>query len=232
MDAIATNDVTAPVTLEMVRSSPEIGCYLKAADEQATLKGYTEHGVRHASLVSSVTHGVLLQLQVPPRRAELGAIAGYLHDVGNLFGRRGHPSAGAVLVAGVLQRMGMPPEEIVVVVAAIANHDEDEGDPVSDVGAALILADKVDVHRSRVRNRNPAAFDNHDRVNHAARHSFVRVDASKRVIAYELTIDSEALRGGVLDYFEIFLPRMLMARRAAEFLGCQFELHINNTRVA
>lgn len=219
------------VTLEMVRSSPEIRCYLEAADQQAILKGYTEHGLRHASLVSTVTHGVLLQLQKPSRQAELGAIAGYVHDVGNLVGRRGHSASSGAIVLSLLQRMGMPPEESVVVVTAVANHDEDEGEPVSDVSAALILADKSDVHRSRVRNPNPAAFDNHDRVNHAARRSYVRVDANRRVIAYDLSIETEALPGGVLDYFEIFLPRMLMARKAAQFLGCQFELHINNTRV-
>ena len=135
------------------------------------------------------------------------------------------------MVIPLLQKLGMPPEKIAVVAAAIANHDEDDGEPVSDVSAALILADKSDVHRSRVRNPDPAAFDIHDRVNFAARRSFVRVDAVRQAIAYELTIDTESLPGGVLDYFEIFLPRMLMARKAASFLGCQFEMHINNTRV-
>lgn len=231
MDTVGLNGRPVVVTLEMVRSSPEIRCYLQASDEQAVLKGYTEHGLRHASLVSTVTHGILLQMQVGARRAELGAIAGYLHDVGNLLGREAHASSGGALAVGLLQRIGMPPEEIVVVAAAIANHDEVAGGPVSDVSAALILADKADVHRSRVRNPDPATFDNHDRVNHSARRSFVRVEGTRRVIALELTIDTEALRGGVLDYFEIFLPRMLMARKAARFLGCQFELHINNSRV-
>ncbi len=219
------------VTLDMVRSSQEIRCYLEGADQQAILKGYTEHGLRHASLVSTVTHGILMQLQAPQRRAELGAIAGYLHDVGNLVGRRGHNSAGGTIAMGLLQGMGMPPEEIVDVVTAIANHDEGDGEPVSDLSAALILADKSDVHRSRVRNPNPDTFDNHDRVNYAARRSYVRVDAKRQVIAYDLSIETEALPGGVLDYFEIFLPRMLMARKAAQFLKCQFELNINNTRV-
>ena len=230
---IALEDQLSPaVTLEMVRSSPEIRCYLQAADEQAVLKGYTEHGLRHASLVSTVTHGILLQLQSQPRQAELGAIAGYLHDAGNLMGRGSHPASGALLAVTLLQKLGMPAEEIVLVAAAIANHDENAGDPVSDVSAALILADKSDVHRSRVRNPNPAAFDIHDRVNHAARRSFVKVDVPRRVIAYDLAIDTETLPGGVLDYFEIFLPRMLMARKAAAFLKCHFELHINNTRFA
>jgi len=219
------------VTLDMVRSSAEISCYLEGADQQAVLKGYTEHGLRHANLVSTVTHGILMQLQVAPRRAELGAIAGYLHDVGNLVGRSGHHSTGGAIAMGLLQRLGMPPQEIVDVVAAISNHDEGDGEPVSDISAALILADKSDVHRSRVRNPNPASFDNHDRVNYAARRSYVRVDAKRRVIAYDLSIETESLPGGVLDYFEIFLPRMLMARKAAQFLKCQFELIINNTRV-
>lgn len=225
------DDTAQVVTLDRVRTSPEIRCYLQAADQQAILKGYTEHGLRHVNLVSTVTHGILLQLQVPARRAELGAIAGYLHDIGNLVGRSGHSSHAGVMAMSLLQRMGMPPEEIVVVVAAIANHDEDGGEPVSDVSAALIIADKSDVHRSRVRNPDPATFDIHDRVNYAARRSFVRVDALKRVISYELTIDTESLPGGALDYLEIFLPRMLMARKAARFLGCHFEMHINNTRV-
>ena len=225
-------DTLSPtVTLDGVRGSREIRCYLEAADQQAVAKGYTEHGLRHANLVSTVTHGILLQLQVPARRAELGAIAGYLHDLGNLVGRSGHSSTSGVLALTLLQKMGMPPEEIAVVVPAIANHDEGEGEPVSDVSAALILADKSDVHRSRVRNPDPATFDNHDRVNYAARRSYVRVDANRRVISYELSIDTESLPGGALDYFEIFLPRMLMARKAASFLGCQFEMHINNTRV-
>lgn len=219
------------VNLEQVRTSPEIQCYLEAADQQAILRGYTEHGLRHVNLVSTVTHGILLQLQAPARQAELGAIAGYLHDIGNLVGRKGHSASGGVMAIQMLQKMGMPHEEIVVVATAIANHDEDDGEPVSDVSAALIIADKSDVHRSRVRNPDPATFDIHDRVNFAARRSFVRVDAVKRVISYELTIDTEALPGGILDYFEIFLPRMLMARKAARFLGCQFEMHINNTRV-
>lgn len=225
------NETKPVVTLEAVRSSQEIRCYLEGADQQAILKGYTEHGLRHASLVSTVTQGILMQLQATPRRAELGAIAGYIHDVGNLVGRRGHNSTGGAIALGLLQRLGMPPEEIVDVVTAIANHDEGDGEPVSDLSAALILADKADVHRSRVRNPNPATFDNHDRVNYAARRSYVRVDAKRQVIAYDLTIETEALPGGVLDYFEIFLPRMLMARKAAQFLKCQFEFNINNTRV-
>ncbi len=229
---VILNSNLSIVTPDLVRSSQEIQCYLQAADQQAVLKGFTEHGLRHAGLVSTATQGILLQLEAPTRHAELGAIAGYLHDAGNLLGRQSHAATGGLLAVGLLQRMGMPAEEIAVVAAAIANHDEDGGEPVSDVSAALILADKSDVHRSRVRNPNPATFDSHDRVNHAARRSFVRVDVARRAVTYELTIDTESLPGGVLDYFEIFLPRMVMARGAAKFLGCQFELHINHTRVA
>lgn len=219
------------VTLEMVRSSPEIRCYQEAADQVAILKGFTEHGLRHVSLVSTVTHGILMQLQVAPRRAELGAIAGYIHDVGNLVGRHEHAASSGIIALNLLRGMGMPPEEVAVVVAAISNHDEGEGAPVSDVSAALILADKSDVHRSRVRNPHPETFDNHDRVNYAARKSYVRVDAVRQIIAYDLTIETECLPGGVLDYFEIFMPRMLLARKAAKFLGCQFELIVNNTKL-
>ncbi len=231
LELASSGDLKPAVTLDVVRSSPEIRCYLEAADQQAILKGYTEHGLRHANLVSTVTQSILMQLQLPARRVELGAIAGYVHDVGNLVGRRGHNSTGGAIALGLLQRLGMAPEEIAVVVPAIANHDEHEGEPISDISAALILADKSDVHRSRVRNPNPATFDNHDRVNYAARRSYVRVDMKRRVIAYELSIETDALPGGVLDYFEIFLPRMLMARKAAQFLEHQFELVINNTKL-
>lgn len=221
-----------PVTPEAVRNSPEVQAYIRAADEAAIIRGYTEHGFRHSSLVSEIAYEVLMQLKVPPRRAELGAIAGTLHDIGNILGREAHSAHGGALAMGILQRMGMSADEIAVVLGAIANHDEREGQPVSDVSAALILADKSDVHRSRVRNRIPATFDIHDRVNHAARRSFVHVDTARHLIAYDLTIDTESLSGGVLDYFEIFLPRMIFARTAASFLGCKFELVINNTRVA
>lgn len=217
---------------DAVRTSEEVLCYLRAADEQAVIKGYTEHGMRHCGLVSTVASGILSQLGAPVRRTELAAIAGILHDTGNLMGREFHASFGANLAHGILQKMGMPPQELVVVVAAIANHDEHGGEPVSDVSAALILADKSDVHHSRVRNRLPSTYDIHDRVNHAAQHSFVRVDMKKRLVAYDLTIDTDTLPGGVLDYFEIFLPRMLLARKAARFLDCAFELHINNSRMA
>lgn len=230
-DIVLSADLLPVVTLEMVKGSSDVQCYLRAADEQAVIKGYTEHGVRHCSLVSAVTRNILMQLQAPPRRAELGAIAGILHDTGNMMGRELHAAFGANIAMGVLQRMGMPAEELVTVVAAVANHDERGGEPVSDVSAALILADKADVHHSRVRNPIPATFDIHDRVNHAAQRSFVRVDPVRRLIIYDLTINTDSLPGGVLDYFEIFLPRTLMARKAARFLDCGFELRINNTRV-
>ncbi len=220
------------ITPDSVRAHADVQCYLRAADEQSIIKGYTEHGLRHCGLVSTVARNILLQLGAPSRRADLASIAGILHDAGNLMGRDLHAAFGANMALGLLQNMGMSSEELVVVVAAIANHDEVGGEPVSDVSAALILADKSDVHRGRVRNPNPATFDIHDRVNHAAQRSFVRVDARQKVVAYELTIDTTALLGGVLDYFEIFLPRMLFARKAARFLGCGFELHINNARVA
>ncbi len=220
------------LTPNAVWESVEVQCYLRAADEQAVIRGYTEHGVRHCWLVSTVARSILVQLGLPPRRAELAAIAGVLHDTGNLVGRELHAAFGANMALGLLQKMGMSPEELVVVVAAIANHDENGGEPVSEVSAALILADKSDVHHSRVRNHDPATYDIHDSVNHAAQRSFVRVDAAKKLIAYELTIDTASLPGGVFDYFEIFMPRMLLARKAARFLGCGFELHINNTRLA
>lgn len=213
------------VTLEVVKADPEAQAYLQAVDKYLAAVGYTEHGLRHADLVSRIARNILLHLGYPRREAELAAIAGYLHDVGNLAGRQRHWHTGAVLAAFLLTRLGMPPEEVAAVVAAVGNHDEQGGEPTNAVGAALILADKSDVHRSRVRNRDPATFDIHDRVNYAVTRSFLRVDPARRALKLELALDTQV--SGVMDYFEIFLDRMLLCRRAASFLSCRFELEFN-----
>ena len=173
------------VTLEMVHASPYIMAYIKRADEQMGVLGYTEHGERHASLVSRIAYNILVHLNYPERTAELAAIAGYLHDTGNLLHRVGHPMSGAMLALIELRQMGMDPAELAIIMGAIGNHEEDAGDPVSEVSAAIILADKSDVHRSRVRNPNTLAFDIHDRVNYAAQRSFVRVDNDHKTISAE-----------------------------------------------
>jgi metal-dependent HD superfamily phosphatase/phosphodiesterase len=173
---------------------------------------------------------VLRRLDFPAREIELAEIAGYLHDIGNCINREQHGQSGAILAKDILLDLGMPIEEIVTVMGAIGNHEEERGHAVSRVAAALILADKSDVHRSRVQNDDPTAFDIHDRVNYAATKSILRVDTNgERRLTLELTVDTEM--ASVMDYFEIFLSRMVMCRRAAEFLGARFGLHINDVAV-
>ena len=218
------------VTLEEVKQNREVAVLLRKADEHLGVIGYTEHGLRHAGLVASIAQNILHYLHCNERRAQLAAIAGYLHDIGNVINRNVHGETGAVLALQMLLSMGMGMEEAATVAAAVGNHEEQTGEPVNDVAAAVIIADKSDVHRSRVRNPNPLEFDIHDRVNFAAVHSFVRVEVARKAIALELTID-EGAGVGVMDYFEIFLHRMLACRRAAKFLGCQFELVINKNRM-
>lgn len=213
------------VTLAEVKAHPLIDAYIRKADEHLGAMGFTEHGFRHVELVSSIAKNVLRRLGHPAREAELGAIAGYTHDIGNALGRTNHESTGAVIVTMVLRELGMDPLEIAVVAGAVGNHEETTGTPVNPVSAALILADKSDVHRTRVRNDDIATFDIHDRVNYAVVHSFLNVDSDARTITLELSIETEICP--VMEYFEIFLTRMLMCRRAAEFLDCTFHLHIN-----
>jgi len=217
------------LTLEQVKRDPEVQAYLSGGDEVLSAMGYTEHGQRHAALVSNIARNILERLDFPRREAELAAIAGYLHDIGNVVSRHIHEQVGGLVAMRLLDRLGMPPSEIAVVVAAIGNHGEDVGEPVNNVAAALVLADKSDVHRSRVRNPEMASFDIHDRVNYAAEHSFLRVDEKRKAVTLEITIDTKI--SPVMDYFEIFLTRMVLCRRAANFLNCDFELVINGVRL-
>lgn len=217
------------ITLDMVRTNPYIIAYIRRADEQMGVLGYTEHGERHAQLVARISSNILSRLGYPERTAELAAIAGYLHDTGNLLHRHDHPMSGALISMTELRRMQMAPAELAIVMGAIGNHEEDQGDPVSEVSAAVIIADKADVHRSRVRNPNTLAFDIHDRVNYAAQRSFVRVDNDHKTISLELDIDTSISQ--VMEYFEIFLSRMLISRRAATYLGCNFEVIINKVKL-
>lgn len=218
-----------PLTLEDVRRDPEAEAYIAKADEYTGTIGYTEHGFRHATLVASIAGNVLRRLGRPERATNLAAIAGYLHDIGNLVGRVNHEHTGALLASRILARLGMEPVDLAVVMRAIGNHEEQTGDPVSEVGAALIISDKSDVHRTRVRNPDPTTFDIHDRVNYGVEHSFLRVDDHAHTITLELTIDTKISQ--VMEYFEIFLPRMVMCRRAARLLGCEFKLQINGTKL-
>jgi HD superfamily phosphodiesterase len=191
--------------------------------------GYTEHGHRHAGIVSTIARTILTNLSLPEREAELAAIAGYLHDMGCVVNRIGHVEAGAMMAYSILTDMGMPPSEIASVIGAIGNHEEPNGAPISPVSAAVIIADKSDVHFSRVQEKDPIKFDIHDRVNYAVQKSYLRVDGESKTIILELEIDTT--HASVTEYFEIFVLRMVLCRRAADFLGCKFHLKINGVNL-
>jgi len=216
------------VTIKEVKQHPRVIAFLGAADQYMDAVGYTEHGQRHANLVSNIAHNILTHLEHQQRMPELAAIAGYLHDIGNMVSRTAHEQCGALLAIEILETLGMESDEIALIAGAIGNHEEETGDPINGIAAAVILADKSDVHQSRVRP-NLKMFDIHDRVNYASKKSFLRVNNAKKVITLELTIDTGISQ--VMEYFEIFLTRMIMCRRAAKFLECNFELIINNTKL-
>ncbi|HBE78997.1 MAG TPA: phosphohydrolase [Firmicutes bacterium] len=213
------------MTLAEIKKDPVITAFIQKADEHLGVMGYTEHGFRHAGLVSNISQNVLIRLGYPERQAELAAIAGYIHDIGNIVNRKDHGRSGAIIALNYLLEKGFDPLEAATMVGAIGNHEEECGEAVNPVSAALILADKSDVHRSRVRNSDLATFDIHDRVNYAAVHSFLNVNEEKRSITLEIKIENSICP--VMEYFEIFLVRMMMCRRAAIFLGCQFKIEIN-----
>ena len=227
-EAPGAGQAEASIRFDAVKNDPEVQAYIRQANKNLGVLGFTEHGFRHVGLVANIARNVMRLLGYDGRQQELAAIAGYTHDIGNVISRHGHASTGALLAHPILLRLGMAPDDIAIVLGAIGSHGDDTGrlgEPVHPVSAALILADKSDVHRSRVRNPDPNAFDQHDRVNYAATSSFLRVDAAAKTITLELQIDAEM--APVMQYFEIFLPRMLMSRRAAELLGCAFHITIN-----
>ncbi|HAF67300.1 MAG: HD domain-containing protein [Bacillota bacterium] len=218
------------VTLEDVRANPVVEAYIKAGNEHLGALGFTDHGLRHSGLVANIAKNLLNKLGFSEREQELAAIAGYLHDIGNVVSRYYHAQVGAALAERILSDMGMDPAEIAVIMGAIGSHDpEDTCQAVSNVSAAVILADKSDVHRSRVRNPDIHNFDVHDRVNYAATRSFLEVKNAEKVISLQLTIDTKI--APVMEYFEIFLTRMVACKRAAEFLGATFELSINDVKL-
>jgi len=218
-----------PVTFESVREHPRAKIYVRKADEALAEIGYTEHGERHVGLVAHIAYNVLKRLGHPEREAELAAIAGYLHDIGNAVNRDHHAQTSAVMAMQLLSDMGMPDLEIVQVIGAIGNHHENDGDPVSAVAAALIMADKSDVHRTRVRNPDMIRFDIHDRVNYAVEKSFLNVDEAAKRITLELTVDTAISQ--VMEYFEIFMTRMVASRKAAKYLGTAFGLTVNGNHL-
>lgn len=213
------------ITFEEIRKNLSIKTYIKKADETLCALGYTEHSFPHVLRVSEVAANILKTLNYSDHDIELVKIAGYMHDIGNLVNRVDHSQSGAVMAFRILDNMGMDTEDVADIVAAIGNHDEGTGVPISAVAAALILADKSDVRRSRVRNRDITSFDIHDRVNYSVRTSELSIDKEKKYISLQLDIDTSM--GSVMDYFEIFLGRMILCRKAAEKLGLQFKLVIN-----
>ena len=217
------------VTLEDVKKDEEVQELVVGAQKQLGALGYTEHSIRHITIVSERAGKILEVLGYDKREIELAKIAGYLHDIGNSVNRTDHAHNGAILAYHILERMGMPIKERVEILMAIGNHDEGSGTAVSDISAALIIADKSDAHRSRVRNQNMASFDIHDKVNYAVTESQLLVNKEKRIITLQLTIDTKICP--VLDYFEIFMDRTMMSKYAAKYLNVWFELLINDTRL-
>lgn len=212
------------LTLKNIKANPDFHLMIKKAHAYLQERGYTEHGFRHVNYVSKVTEYILESLNYDRRTVELGAISGYLHDIGNMFNRKHHGISGAQIVYTELRRLNVPLEEICTITTAIANHEEEIGFPVSVVSAALIIADKSDAHRTRVHRRY--SNDIHDRVNLAIQDSRVEVDAAKKNITLYIDYDSTICQ--VMDYFEIYLSRMEMCKAAATHLGCRFRLLINN----
>lgn len=215
------------VTFKEVKANPKVRKLIDGANEVMKAMGFTEHGHRHVGVVSGITRSILESLKVPPREVELGQIAAYLHDIGNVVTRVNHPQHGAAIAFTILNEMGMDAAEIAPILGAIGNHEELVGVPVSKMSAALIIGDKSDVHFSRVQNPDKSDFDIHDRVNFAVQRSRVEIRQEEAQIELDLEVDTK--QATVMEYFEIFLSRMVMCRRAAEVLGYRFALSVNGT---
>ena len=213
------------ITYEQITKSDAIKTYIIRADESLGALGFTEHSFAHVKHVAETAGYILETLGYDERTVELAKIAGYLHDIGNLVNRKDHSQSGAVMAWSILSDMGCDPAEMATIVTAIGNHDEGTGVPVNAVAAAMILADKADVRRSRVRNKDLSTFDIHDRVNYSVIKSALKINEEKTIVQLELTVDTQY--GSVMDYFEIFMLRMVLCRKAADTLGLQFKLVIN-----
>ena len=217
------------LSYEQIRRDESIRTYIKKADESLKALGITEHSFAHVTRVAETAGYLLMSLGFSPREIELAKIAGYLHDIGNLINRIDHAQSGAMIAFRILDHMNAEAEEIATIVTAIGNHDEATAYPVNPVAAALILADKSDVRESRVRNRDTIAFDIHDRVNYSTKESSLKLDTETRELSLVLTIDTSFC--SVMDYFEIFLERMILCRKAAEKLDLKFRLEINHQQL-
>lgn len=217
------------MTYEELKRDPAVRVYIAQADAAMEALGFTEHSFAHVTRVAQTAGMILETLGYPERTVELARIAGYLHDIGNIVNRVDHSQSGAVMAFRMLDRMDFPPEEIATIVSAIGNHDEGSGVPVNAVAAALIIADKSDVRRSRVRDKNTVSTDIHDRVNYSATAAEVVIEVERSALKLNLQVDTAV--SSVMEYFEIFMKRMLMCRKAAEKLGLTFELDINGQRL-
>ena len=217
------------VTFEDVKNNHEIKTYIRRADEVLSSIGYTEHSFAHVMRCATFAHDILIKMGYAERTAELAEIAAYMHDIGNLVNRTDHAQSSAIITYRILDKMGMRPDEIADIVTAIGHHDESTAAPVSPIAAAVILADKSDVRRSRVRNTDVLKFDIHDRVNYAVEQSRLSVNAEEKTVSLKISIDTAIC--AVMDYFEIFLNRMLLCKRAADYLGLVFVLTINGIRL-
>lgn len=217
------------ITLEDVKNNKEVQALIEGTQRQLNVLGFTEHSIRHISIVSKRAADILETFGYSKERIELAKIAGYLHDIGNCVNRVDHAQSGALLAYNILKEMGMEEKDRIEIMMAIGNHDEQTGTAVSDVSAALILADKSDVHRDRVVNKNIATFGKHDKVNYAVTNTKLALDKENRKVTLTINIDTEICP--VLDYFEIFMDRTMMSKYAAKYLGVWFELVINNTKL-
>lgn len=217
------------ITFEDIKNSPTIRTYIEKADESLIALGFTEHSYAHVTKVSQTAKYILLTMGYSQRDAELAQISGYLHDIGNIVNRVDHAQSGAVMAFRILDNMDASPEDIATIITAIGNHDEGTAYPVNPVAAALILADKSDVRRSRVRNNDITTFDIHDRVNYSVVKSRLSINEEHTVVELCLSIDTEVC--SVMDYFEIFLGRMILCRKAAQRLDLKFRLVINGQQL-
>jgi uncharacterized protein len=217
------------VTLDVVERDAELLAYMQMGDDYLGAIGYTEHGMRHANLTAHIAGNILRRLGFEERIAEIASIAGFMHDIGNCVSRSDHWISSAFIARDALTRLGMDYVEVAMVMNAVGNHEEDASDPATAVAAAVVIADKADVHSTRVREMDASEFDIHDRVNHAATRSFLRVDSDTRTLTLEMDIDTREIV--IIDYFEIFLERMQLCRRAATVLDASFSLVINGTKL-
>lgn len=217
------------MTYEMIKNDEEINTYIEAGNEALGQLGYTEHSKAHAAKVAKLAGGILKELDYSKAETELAKIAGYMHDIGNCINRTDHAHSGAIIAMGLLKERKMNIADIAKVVTAIGQHDEKTGTPIDAISAAIILADKTDVRRNRVRNKNKSAFDKHDTVNYAAISSKLSIEKEKKCILLEIQLDENIC--SVMDYFEIFLQRMLMCKRAAEILGMKFKMTANGSKI-